>query len=132
MKENQINDFILIVKETQKDYDINGFIAEWIKTEDLTDIESLDDLKDYLISLNDDGDLTNEEIIYYSNAIKYLSENDPSLQESLEIASEYGYTIDKLSSEVLASLLKSKNNEEDFYKLIDEIIEKSNLIFGSD
>ena len=31
------------------------------------------------------------EIIYHSNAIKYLRENDPSLQESLSIAYEFGY-----------------------------------------
>lgn len=30
-----------------------------------------------------------EEIIYYSRAIKYLYDEDPSLEESLEIAEEY-------------------------------------------
>jgi hypothetical protein len=45
------------------------------------------------------------EIIYYSTAIKLLMEHDQSLCDSLEIANEYGYTTDKLNSELLATLL---------------------------
>ena len=61
------------------------------------------------------------EIIYYSNAIKFLQENDPSLKESLEIAEEYGFEIGSLNSEVLASLLASRQAEEEFYDLQSEI-----------
>jgi hypothetical protein len=61
------------------------------------------------------------EIIYYSNAIKYLQENDPSLRESLEIASEYGFEVSSLNSEILASLLASQNAREEFYELQSEI-----------
>lgn len=63
------------------------------------------------------------EIIYYSNAIAYLKENDPSLRESLEIASEYGFELKNLNSEVLASLLASQNAREEFYELQSEIDE---------
>jgi len=61
------------------------------------------------------------DIIYYSNAIKYLSENDTSLRESLGIAYELGYDLKNLSSEVLASLLASSNAIGDFNKLESEI-----------
>jgi len=61
------------------------------------------------------------DIIYYSNAIQYLKENDASLKESLEIAIEYGYTLEDISSEILASLLASKNAVENFYNLESEI-----------
>ena len=61
------------------------------------------------------------EIIYYSNAIAYLAKHDPSLQESLEIASELGYEVQNLNSEILASLLASKLVREEFYELEDEI-----------
>ena len=61
------------------------------------------------------------EVIYYSNAIKYLQENDPSLNESLEIASELGYELKNLNSEILASLLKSQNVRDEFLELRDEI-----------
>tara|TARA_R110002051_G_scaffold255468_1_gene314553 strand:- start:89 stop:454 length:366 start_codon:yes stop_codon:yes gene_type:complete len=45
-----------------------------------------------------------EEIIYYYNAIKYLSENDSSLRESLDLAHDMGCTLENLSSETLATL----------------------------
>lgn len=61
------------------------------------------------------------DIIYYSNAMEYLSNNDPSLGESLEIASEYGYSLSDINSEILASLLASKNAREEFTELEDEI-----------
>ena len=43
------------------------------------------------------------DVIYYSEAIKFLAENDPSSQISLELASDCGY--ENLSSEVLATVL---------------------------
>ena len=61
------------------------------------------------------------DIIYYSRAIEYLSENDPSLQESLGIASEYGFSVDSLNSETLASLLASRDIQDAFSELEDEI-----------
>ena len=61
------------------------------------------------------------EIIYYSRAIEYLKENDNSLRESLEIASDMGYELKNLSSEVLASLLASQNARSEFEELETEI-----------
>jgi len=59
-----------------------------------------------------------EEVIYYSSAIKYLKDNDPSLRFSLEIATEYGYEAKNINSELLASLHKSQKKEEIFYERI--------------
>jgi intracellular sulfur oxidation DsrE/DsrF family protein len=61
------------------------------------------------------------EIIYYSNAIQYLQENDPSLRESLEIAHEFGFEVKNLNSEILASLLASQKVRNDFYDAESEI-----------
>ena len=61
------------------------------------------------------------EVIYYSNAIDFLAKNDPSLTESLEIAAEFGFKVDSLNSEILASLLASKLIREEFEELEDEI-----------
>jgi hypothetical protein len=44
-------------------------------------------------------------VVYYHNAIKFLSEHDPSLQESMEKASDLGYETSNLNSELLATLL---------------------------
>ena len=76
---------------------------------------------DWLIDLLRDSNFFNIEVIYYNNAIDYLSENDASLRESLEIAEEYGYEPKDLNSEILASLLKSRNFEEEFYSNQTEI-----------
>jgi len=69
----------------------------------------------------EDGNGFDIEVIYYSNAIDFLAENDPSLHESLEIASEYGYQAYNLNSEILASLLASKLVRDEFYELESEI-----------
>ena len=45
-----------------------------------------------------------EEIIYYYKAIKYLSENDASLNESLELAFDMGFSLENLNSETLATI----------------------------
>ena len=44
------------------------------------------------------------EIIYYNKAMEYLSEHDWSLTESTEIASNLGYTIRNINSEMLATI----------------------------
>lgn len=61
------------------------------------------------------------EIIYNSNAMNYLSENDPSLCASLGLAADLGYEANDLNSEILASLLASKNARRNFCKLENEI-----------
>ena len=87
------------------------------------DIENIDfsDAFNSIYEMVEENEGFNIEIIYYSNAIKYLQENDASLQESLEIAEEYGYELKNLNSEVLASLLASRNAQESFYDIREEI-----------
>ena len=97
--ESSVNDFI-----NWSEYEESELSFEW-----LIDL------------LQESNGFFNIEVIYYSNAIDYLSENDPSLRESLEIAEEYGYKPKDLNSEILASLLKSRNFEEEFYSNQTEI-----------
>lgn len=44
-------------------------------------------------------------IIYYHNAMKFLSENDPSLRDSLTLANDMGCDMNNLNSEALATML---------------------------
>ena len=74
-----------------------------------------------IYSLVDDNNGFDIEIIYYSRAMEYLSENDASLMESLAIASDMGYDPVNLNSEILASLLASQNVREEFNDLENEI-----------
>lgn len=95
----------------------NVYILDYVDVENI-DLENAFDSIEEMISDNNGFDV---EIIYYQTAIEYLMQNDNSLRESLEIASEYGYTPDKLNSEILASLLASQNARNDFYELKDDI-----------
>lgn len=54
------------------------------------------------------------DISYYSKAMDYLSEYDPSLEESLELAYNLGFDLQGLTSETLATLLYQQ-------KLTDEL-----------
>lgn len=95
----------------------NLYVMDYVN---IDDIDSSDAYQSIYEMIDDKGGF-NVEIIYYSNAIDYLSKNDPSLHESLELASEMGYNLMDLSSEVLASLLASENCRNDFSKLETDI-----------
>ena len=92
-------------------------ILNLINLEDINFSDAYNSIYD-MISDNNGFDM---EVIYYASAMEYLMENDSSLRESLEIAAEYGFELTSLSSEVLASLLKSRNVREEFNELQDEI-----------
>ena len=89
----------------------------------LINLEDIDFSDPYnsIYEMIDENDGFYQEVIYYASAMEYLMENDNSLRESLEIAHELGYTADKINSELLASLLKSQNERENFTELESEI-----------
>jgi len=113
------------LNETQTQSIVN-FLST-LKTEiSVTDYVELDEIDlenafDSITEKLEDNNGFDIEIIYYSNAIAYLKENDPSLNESLEIAAEYGFELKNLNSEVLASLLASSNARDEWSELQDEI-----------
>src|SRR5574344_1077911 len=109
---NKIEDFL-------KNLDTEVEVLYYVDVDNI----DLEDSFQSIYSMIEDNQGFDSEIIYYSRAIEYLQENDPSLRNSLEIASEYGYEVSNLNSEILASLLASQNIREDFYKLEDEITE---------
>lgn len=63
------------------------------------------------------------DIIYYSNAIEFLKDNDPSLMDSLQLAADLGYTPDNLNSEMLATLLNQQMLFEEWGEISSEIEE---------
>ena len=80
-----------------------------------------DTFNDFCDKVNDA--IMQEEIIYYSEAIKYLMNEDASLCDSLDIASEYGYATEQLNSELLATLLYQQKLTEQWYEMETEIKE---------
>ena len=103
--------------ELDKQIDLNDYIINYV------DIDSIDnnDAFTSIYEMIEENYGFNIEVIYYSNAIEYLQQNDPSLRESLEIASDLGFEVKNLNSEVLASLLKSQNVRDEFLDFRDEI-----------
>ena len=67
--------------------------------------------------------IMHEEIIYYSEAIKYLMREDASLSDSLDIASEYGFTTEQLNSQLLATLLYQQKLTEQWYEIEEQVEE---------
>jgi hypothetical protein len=63
------------------------------------------------------------DIIYYSEAIRFLKDNDPSLKESLELADTLSYSVKQLNSEILASLLFRDKVLNELHTNEDEIRE---------
>ncbi len=92
-------------------------ITDYVNIEDIDISDSYQSIFDSI----EDNSGFNIDIIYYSKAIEYLQNNDPSLRESLEIAADFGYEVKSLNSEVLASLLASQNARSEFADLENEI-----------
>jgi len=115
-QEKQIEDLIKLFDDWLPEIDIDYFLNGYEIGEDINNSDDLCEIIENNYGFNID-------IIYYSKAIKYLSENDASLNESVEIASDMGYSTENLNSELLASLHASQKVREDFYSITDEIDE---------
>jgi len=78
---------------------------------------------DDFINWYDETYIYHAEIIYYHNAIDYLKEHDPSLQESLGRAAEMGFTLESVNSELLANILLQDSLRETLYSFRDDLEE---------
>ena len=86
------------------------------------DCDEVEDYDDVYNAIADGGGF-DAEVIYYHVAIDYLKEHDASLNESMGIAAEMGYSPENINSELLASLLKSQNLRDEFNEVAGEISE---------
>ena len=91
-------DFLYYLNDIDFDFEIDGY----------------NELNDLIYDTLQEQGAFDIEIIYYYNAMEYLSENDGSLQESMGIAEEMGYDLGSINSELLASLLASQKASESF------------------
>jgi len=96
-------------------------VLDYVNIDDLETENFQNDYFDELFELIEENGGVNQEVIYYASAIEYLKENDPSLRESMELASDMGFELKNLNSETLASILKTENVRNEFYELRDEI-----------
>ena len=122
-KEDKIykkNQYIIEMLDYMTDKNFGDYASDFLP--DYNDNEFLD-AEEILDDLRDEGYFI-EEIIYYKTAIKYLQDNDASLSESIEIAVEMGYELKNINSELLASLLYSRQKEDTFLIEIMPQLEK--------
>lgn len=63
------------------------------------------------------------QIVYYSKAITYLTENDNSLRRSLEIAEVQGFQVANLNSQLLATLLCQDKLFNDWSEIEEEVMQ---------
>ena len=113
-KEDKIynkNKYIIEMLDYMTDKYFGDYASDFLSNYESDELLNVDDIVDDLR----DGGYFNEEIIYYSKAIKYLQENDASLSQSIEIAHEMGYELQNINSELLASLHYSRQKEDTFY-----------------
>ena len=122
LNEQQTQKIVYFFTEIENDTKIE--ILSNIELNDI-DIENPFDIIYKAIDENNGFDI---EIIYYSNAMEYLTRNDNSLRESIEIAIDYGYELKNINSELLASLLASQNSREQFNNYENEINEFFNTL----
>ena len=112
-----------LIKNTLQDLTI-----EYLQEDATEFLNCSDELDDYDVhqiydELHDNG-FFNVEIIYYSKAMNYLRDNDPSLCESIEYAQELGYSLENLNSEALASLHASRDRENKFWEDVQPELDK--------
>ena len=115
-------------KQTLVDYvrencSLSGISEDFVMDVDIEDIESEDDL------YNSGIDYINEhsDIIYHNSAMEFLHKNDPSLKEAFDCAEELCYDVKSLNSGLLATLLNTRYNMNDWsndYQSIWEAMEE--------
>jgi hypothetical protein len=95
-------------------------VNEWLNNEDFESLDfsnAFDEISDILEKHN----AFDIEIIYYKNAMNYLDLHDMSLTDSIALAFEYGYRMQNINSELLASLLASEITRDAFGGLSEDI-----------
>ncbi len=95
-------------------------LGDYLDTDDFQNLDFSNAFEE-ILDLLDERNAFEIEIIYYSEAMKYLTLHDTSLTESIEIAIEYGVSLENINSELLASLLATKITREAFFAYQDEI-----------
>lgn len=99
---------------------IKNFDGEFLSSDDLIHIaNNSEDLEEF--QENAEQYISEQETIYYSNAIKFLSDYDQSLTDSIALALEMGFELESVDSELLATLLHQQYMREDLSELMKEL-----------
>lgn len=78
----------------------NSILLDIVSNDDITEYNTLESLRDHLRER-----INETQIVYYNDAMDYLKENDPSLQNSVQLAFDCGFELTNINSELLATIL---------------------------
>ena len=95
-------------------------VNEYLNFDDFENLDFSNAFQD-IFEILDNNNAFTIEIIYYSVAMDYLIKHDTSLTDSIELALEYGYKLEDLNSEILASLLATQITRDAFWGLEEDI-----------
>jgi hypothetical protein len=95
-------------------------VNEYLNFEDFDNLDFSNAFQD-IFEILDDNNAFTIEIIYYSVAMDYLIKHDTSLTDSIELALDYGFKLEDLNSEILASLLATQITRDAFWGLEEDI-----------
>lgn len=107
----------MVTKLTEKEVKLQ----ELLKGTELEDLDFMGFSSAEDLIENMETQINENEVIYYSNAIKYLADNDASLQESMGLADDLGCSCKDINSELLATLLQQENMRDELNRLRSEI-----------
>ena len=114
MKQSTFNKIARLVDKADC---LNDSFENFFYDYDVEDLQSVDEILEIL----DEKGAFYIDIIYYNNAMQYLTEHDPSLVDSLSLAEDMGYVASELNSEKLASILATQKAREEFDELMSDI-----------
>ena len=125
MKNITVEQINKAIESNSGDMDFIGYIHDAdikdIFESSVSIIEVAEAIKDFFIDHDSRSEMCDAEVIYHAVAMEYLSENDPSLNESMELAQDMGYEPKDINSELLASLLQTQDNQNSYDDLCDDI-----------
>lgn len=120
MSKINVNKFLDLKEQLEN----TSFLQKCLSIEEMLDIIDQNNFKNINEFKNIIEESINEyEIIYYSDAIKFLAEHDQSLLKSLTLAADLSYKTNELNSELLATLLIQDLMKEELNELNVEEIE---------
>jgi hypothetical protein len=117
LSETQYNKIYEFFQKNELNY-LN--VNEYLNFEDFDNLDFSNAFQD-IFEILDDNNAFTIEIIYYSVAMDYLIKHDTSLTDSIELALEYGFKLEDLNSEILASLLATQITRDAFWGLEEDI-----------
>lgn len=122
---NRVEIIEAFLSELSIDVDVLYFCKNEIK--DMADLSGAEIYERVEEIIRDAGGF-DIEIIYYSEAMKFLTEHDNSLNRSMSLASQMCYELENINSELLASLLATEIISEEWADLVSDFEELDDLL----